>query len=216
MLEPRTVDHFDYSIPSPEDRREHAMWLHWIVRLRWVAIFAQVCTISFFVAVLTSRALTLSALAVIIGGLTAVNILTTNELERQGPVDNTELFNHLAVDVAALTCILALTGGPTNPFVMLYLVHVALGGIMLNRVSEAILIVEVVLGYGLLHVSWVPLNLAAHSIPAHTLQLAGQIGAFAITAASVGFFVSGAVTSLRHKWLKQRPEVPKGAEPLEP
>lgn len=61
------------------------------------------------------------ALLAVIAALALVNAFTAWRLRRDWPVTDAELFVHLLVDVTALTFLLYLSGGSTNPFVSLYL-----------------------------------------------------------------------------------------------
>lgn len=54
----------------------------------------------------------------------------------------------LAVDVLAFTALLAVTGGASNPFSFLYLVFVALAGVVLNVWQSSALVALSILGFG--------------------------------------------------------------------
>ncbi len=71
-------------------------------------------------------ALPVRPLVGIIAAMTAVNFLTWWRMQRPWPVSEIELFSHLALDVVALTALLYFSGGSTNPFVILYLLPLAL------------------------------------------------------------------------------------------
>ena len=69
-----------WSDPGIEDG---ALWLTWLVRLRWVAVVAQMVTLSFTFRLLESPALLLPLITVMIalvaGNLQAQHALTTKE-----------------------------------------------------------------------------------------------------------------------------------------
>ena len=58
------------------------------------------------------------AVAVLLG---VVNLATWIRLHRKWPVSSMEFFAQLLVDVLALSTLLYLSGGSTNPFISLYL-----------------------------------------------------------------------------------------------
>ena len=104
--------------------------LRWIVRLRWLAVAGQVLTIvigaRLLAAPLPWPAL-LSVCAMVAGLNTAVQVW----LLRGGrPLDRTSGLN-LLFDVLALTALLALSGGVSNPFSLLYLVHITIAAVIL-------------------------------------------------------------------------------------
>jgi two-component system sensor histidine kinase RegB len=77
--------------------------------------------------------LPLPALAGVVGAV-ALSNLALSKLARSQPrrVHPLLLPGTLLADVAALTVLLALTGGPANPFTVLYVVHVALAAVVLG------------------------------------------------------------------------------------
>jgi two-component system, sensor histidine kinase RegB len=93
--------------------------------LRMLAIASQTLVIAGVHAGL-DIALPVGSLAAVIGALAAWNALVFWRLRRARDVSHAEVALNLAVDVAAFTFVLYLTGGPTNPFVSLYLVPIAL------------------------------------------------------------------------------------------
>ncbi len=102
-----------------------AINLRRLVVLRLIALAGQFLAV--WVAV-TSLYMTLPMrpLIGIIAAMTAVNFLTWWRMQRPWPVGEIELFSHLALDVVALTALLYFSGGSTNPFVILYLLPLAL------------------------------------------------------------------------------------------
>ena len=67
--------------------------------------------------------------------LIAFNIASTLRWQENQVVSNSELLLALTVDVDSLTAQLYLSGGATNPFVFLYLLHVILGAVLLETWS---------------------------------------------------------------------------------
>jgi two-component system, sensor histidine kinase RegB len=93
--------------------------------LRMVAIASQLLAIAFVESVLDTS-LPLRELGITIGALALWNALSYGPVHANRRVLDGEVALHLAVDIAALTSVLYFTGGPTNPFVSLYLVPISL------------------------------------------------------------------------------------------
>ncbi len=105
-----------------------------LIQLRWIAVLGQITTIAFVDQVLQIP-LPLLDMALVISGLIALNLFSLFRPRRRHPVRNGDLMAGLMVDVAALTALLYLSGGATNPFVFLYLLQVTLGAVLLEAWS---------------------------------------------------------------------------------
>jgi two-component system, sensor histidine kinase RegB len=102
-----------------------AINLRRVVVLRCIALAGQLLAV--WVAVTSLHmALPLEPLIGIIAAMALLNFLTWLRMQRPLPVSESELFAHLVLDAAALTALLYFSGGSTNPFVMLYLLPLAL------------------------------------------------------------------------------------------
>jgi two-component system sensor histidine kinase RegB len=99
----------------------------WLVRLRWAALLVE------------GVALVVAALAfdepipwVPIAGLLAIAAASNAALSRARAHPTVWLPGVVVLDVALLTALIALTGGPMNPFSVFYVVYVALAGLLLE------------------------------------------------------------------------------------
>jgi two-component system sensor histidine kinase RegB len=70
--------------------------------------------------------LPIKPLSLVFVGVALISVLTFLRLQVKRPVSNGELFAHLTFEVWALTALLYLTGGSTNPFAPLYLLPLIL------------------------------------------------------------------------------------------
>ena len=102
-----------------------AINLRRLVVLRCIVLAGQFLAVWFAVTSL-HMALPLRPLMAIIAAMALLNFLTWLRMQRPWPVGENELFIHLALDVAILTALLYFSGGSTNPFVILYLLPLAL------------------------------------------------------------------------------------------
>jgi two-component system sensor histidine kinase RegB len=113
------------------------------------------------------------------------------------------------LDVAILTGLLALSGGPANPFSVLFLVHVMLAAIITTRAWTWIIIATSSAGFALLFVLRVPLppELGGHAHhmtdEAYSIHLQGMWLAYTVAATAIGVFVSGLAAALRRERERQ-------------
>lgn len=123
------------STPSVSTSAVHAAWL---LRLRWVACAGQLITVAYAAAAFDVR-LPLAELLAVIIVVAVTNALLAGWRGTSRP-DHAAwwarwgevlLAGIMAVDVSALTALLYLTGGPTNPFVVFYFVNLALAAVIL-------------------------------------------------------------------------------------
>ncbi len=98
--------------------------------LRMIAIASQVAAVVLAERVLAGP-LPVRELGLAIGALALWNALSYRSVHARRNVQDREVALHLFVDIVALTAVLYFTGGPTNPFVSLYLVPISLAAISL-------------------------------------------------------------------------------------
>jgi len=130
----------------------HLFWL------RSLAIIGQLCTIAvvqFFFGV----RLPLPAMLFVIAMEVAFNGITWMRVAQDRPESNLELFGQIWVDLGALSALLFLSGGTTNPFVSLYLPSLAIAAAVLPWYLTAWLASFSVACYVLLGFDSVPLNM---------------------------------------------------------
>jgi len=104
--------------------------LHRLFVLRNIEIAGQLTAVAVAARILATS-LPFAALLAVIGVLAAVNGMTWLRLKQPWPVTETELFLHLLADALALTLLLYLSGGSTNPFVSLYLLPLIIAATIL-------------------------------------------------------------------------------------
>lgn len=171
----------------------------WLLHLRWGAVIAQA------LLVLAVYFLFISDLPFIflflIFGFEIISNIFFSHLSRSGAAIDDKLFALvMCFDIMFMTVLLHLTGGPMNPFTFLYLVHIALGSLIMKQNWSRILAVFTVVNYAALF--FLPAHEAAGipvcHIPSSSsiltddplrLHLQGMWFAFAITVFFVVFFM---------------------------
>jgi two-component system, sensor histidine kinase RegB len=157
--------------------------------LRMIAIGSQLVALALAQLVLAGP-LPLRELGIAIGALALWNVLNYGPVHAQRAVHDAEVALHLAVDIVVFTAVLYFTGGPTNPFVSLYLVPISLAATSLPRRYAWLTVAMCGIGYSLLWWRSVPLP------PVHArfgsefdLHLTGMWVNFVIAAVLIVLFV---------------------------
>lgn len=114
--------------PSDAIARQNMLQL---IHLRWIAVAGQVVTILAVHFGLRFK-LPLLEMMLVLAALVALNLFSLMRLKRAEPLGPYDLFTALALDAFALTIQLYFSGGATNPFTTLYLLHVILGAVLLE------------------------------------------------------------------------------------
>jgi two-component system sensor histidine kinase RegB len=169
----------------------HLFWL------RSLAIIGQLCTIA-FVQFFFGVKLPLPAMLFVIAMEVAFNGVTWLRVTQDRPESNLELFGQIWVDLGALSALLFLSGGTTNPFVSLYLPSLAIAAAVLPWYLTAWLASFAVACYVLLGFDNVPLNL---DNPANLFDYyrGGMWVNFMVSVALIVWFVARMSRALRQR-----------------
>jgi two-component system, sensor histidine kinase RegB len=170
---------------------EHLFWL------RSLAIIGQLLTIA-FVQIFVGVTLPLPAMLLVIGLEVIFNGFTWLRVSQQRPESNLELFGQLWVDLGALSALLFLSGGTTNPFVSLYLPSLAIAAAVLPWHLMIWLAAFAVACYAVLGFESVPLNL---DNPANLFDYyrAGMWVNFTVSVGLIAWFVARMSQALRQR-----------------
>ncbi len=106
--------------------------LRWLFILRNLMILSEVILIVLSVYGLNIR-LPEQQLWLVILSIGIVNIYTSIRLETEDPVTELEIFSQLVIDVFAITALLYLTGGASNPITWVFLLPLIITAIMLHQ-----------------------------------------------------------------------------------
>ena len=180
----------------PEDRPT-PVEASWLVRLRWAQIAALFATVA-GVRFMLHAPFPLAPLFVVVGTLSAANVLLARSLRRRrGALSEGAIAAHLLLDALGLTVLLSFTGGAMNPFTILYVLQVALGAILAGRRWGLVVTVMVILAFGALLVVRPEQVHVWHSASMFGLHVRGMWLGFALTAGALWFFIDRVVNSLR-------------------
>jgi two-component system sensor histidine kinase RegB len=172
--------------------------IQWLARLRWAQTAGQAATVLVGQFVLDG-VLPITSLLLVIGvGLVSnlgLELYFFGDRRRDGAPARTvhewQLALRMMLDVAILTGLLYLTGGPHNPFGLLYVVQIALATVVLRAGWAWILSGLSVVGFGILLVAhqplaipednraigaWVALGVASAFVVHFLLRIASALG----------------------------------------
>lgn len=190
----------------------HQLNLAWTIRLRWAALVSQAMTVALS-AWLLKLELPIAAMVLVMCVGLATNLAATWLQRRHAEVTERLLAVMLALDLVGLTGLLYLSGGPSNPFNFLYLVHIALATVVLSpRLTWALALLSALL-FGGLFIDHVPLTFQADVAGAHAdhhahmghsqaqmdLHLRGMWVAFVVAAAFIIAFVTRVTAALARR-----------------
>jgi two-component system sensor histidine kinase RegB len=168
-----------------------------LIQLRWLAVAGQVVTIA-TVSLAFHIALPLAQMAGLLLFLLGLNLVGHLRLRARNSVSNGELFLALALDMAALTGQLYLSGGATNPFISLYLLQIILGAVLLQAWSTWTLVALAAICFAGLTAAYVPLELPIESASdLFDLHIAGSLICFLIDTVLLVVFIGRITLNLR-------------------
>lgn len=189
------------AMPAPQNLENDAapnLALPWVVRLRYAMFLGGAATLvglAYFLGFYPALLWTIVPLVSVL----ATNVWLHRVASRSVRAPQTILGFIFLLDTVCLTAVLGLTGGPMNPFSLLYLVQITLAAVVLKKHWVWGLGVLASLCFGLLFVLHVSLKGShLHSgEPGLSSHLAGMWIAFVIAAALISFFTSRVSNALR-------------------
>jgi len=173
-----------------------ALAVPWLVRLRY-GLLAGLILLVLLVAFAAHVQLHLALLAVPVAAMLLSNLLLYRLISHWGA--RRALGATLALDIVALTALLAVTGGPANPLTLLYLVQITLSAVVLSRAWTWSLGVLSILGFAFLFPFHIRLLILEGHHPAHgfAVHLVGMWIAFVAAALLITFFIGEVSEALR-------------------
>lgn len=118
--------------PVSTDAIRNAAKLAWIIRLRWIALGAQLAAIGPGIYFELLEPHWLPVFVGVVVGLGVVNAGSWAALRRGYEPEQRDLLLQLGLDVAGTAILLAISGGAWNPLVPILFVHAGLGALLLE------------------------------------------------------------------------------------
>lgn len=166
--------------------------LSWLVRWRWLVGASSGVAIA--AAQLMGWTVQLAPLL----GLTSLLLVSNVALSRRQAARAPSVFAVLAFDTLLLTAFLALSGGPANPFSILYMVQTTLAAVVLgSRWTWPLVGLSVVCFGGLFLLPGEPMGGHQGHHGHYSQHLYGMFAAFAVTAAAITYLVTRIARALR-------------------
>jgi two-component system, sensor histidine kinase RegB len=169
--------------------------LRQLLLLRSVAVAGQGAAIA--VAVALGVALPVMAMALVVAVLVATNVALWLRLRHATSTTHREVLLNLLLDLAAVTLLLMLAGGPANPFHLLLLLHVVVIALLLPGALAAPMVLLVLACFALISRWHAPLAMADGSALPRNLQALGEWLSFVLTALVAAWFVARISATLR-------------------
>ncbi|ATB29035.1 ATP-binding protein [Melittangium boletus] len=173
-------------------RDAQAINLSWLLRLRWGALFGQLAIILGVHLGLGLPQRLGPLFATVAVGAASNAALGLWVRRRERPIPEGLTWAVMALDVVLLTVLLELSGGASNPFSALYLVHIALAAVVLHEGWTWALMVLAAACFGELFVG-APAHHHIHDMRRH---LEGMWAAFALAAGFIVYFVQRVTRAL--------------------
>jgi two-component system, sensor histidine kinase RegB len=160
--------------------------VQWLARLRWASVAGQASTVLVGQFVLDG-ALPIAQLLGVIGIGLVSNLLLElyffGDRRREQPTRTAyewQIAVVMMLDIGVLTGLLYLTGGPYNPFGLLYVVQIALATVLLRAKWAWLLVALSFVGFGVLLVAHVPLAIPDDNRAIGTWVALGVASAFVV------------------------------------
>ena len=173
----------------------------WLVKLRWGATVGQACTVACVHWLLRVPLPLLPLLGV---GLVTIssNLACVLRLRRPSPIPDAALGFILLLDVCLLTVLLYFTGGWTNPFNFLYVVHIGLAAVILPPLWTSALLGLSLASVVVLLTAHRPLNLDGIDLSPDTLRIFGSVVAFTLAASFIAYAMRRITSALTTRELE--------------
>lgn len=169
----------------------------WLIRLRWISAVSQLALI-LVVSLVFAVQLPLAELCVVLGLLLVTNAGLAMSTRVRAAPSTLEVGSVLILDTLLLYATLFLTGGPSNPFSIVFLVHIALAAVVLGARWTWLLAGVASVCFAALFFWHRPLPGVSHDMhDSFSFHLYGMFIAFLLTALLVAFFVSRVASQLQ-------------------
>jgi two-component system sensor histidine kinase RegB len=166
-----------------------------LIALRWLSIAGQVALVLATQRML-ALPLPLAPIFAIVGCEAALNVFTHARVTRRSGASHQELFVQLTLDALALTGVVALAGGASNPLISLYLPLVAIAAAILPARLAAAFAAVCIAAYSALAFG-LPEAHVHDARRAFEFHLLGMWIVFVLSALTIAFFVARMTSAIR-------------------
>jgi len=166
--------------------------------LRNVAIIGQLMAV-YITQIYLDISIPVLSIGFVIFTFALFNLFTLLRMRWGGDVSQLELLFQLLADVFILTTLLYLTGGATNPFVLLFLLPIVIATAVLSQRYTWLLTIITAACYSLLMWKYHPLPHAHESGTGLSQHVLGMWLSFVVSAAVTAYLVGSMRRSLRDK-----------------
>ena len=171
-----------------------------LIHLRGMAFYGQLATI-LIVYYGFNLVIRIGEMLWVTAGLVAFNLWALYRYKSKARIGDFELFAGLMVDVLAFSAQLYLSGGTSNPFILLYLLPVIIGAVLLKPLHAWVIAASTLIFYAVLSFFRQSYPAAheqhAGSASGFDMHVHGMMIAYAMAACLVVFFVSRITANLR-------------------
>jgi len=183
--------------PMPPPDAASRKNLRQLIQLRWIAVLGQAATMGAAVFVFDVR-LPVDVMLALVLTLAAFNAASVLRLQIRSRVTDAEVLIALVVDIVLLTAQFYCSGGMTNPFVFLYLLHITLAAVLLPPRSTWLVVGLALLGFASLAVVSQPLPFSLdHDLGLSSPYVQGMLLCFVLNAALLVVFMTRIQQNLR-------------------
>jgi two-component system, sensor histidine kinase RegB len=184
----------------------------WLTALRWVAIVGQTLAIG-FVHWWMDVPLPLLALGIVMLLELLVNLVASVRGVSGNALAEPEIATFVALDSIGFSILLYFAGGPSNPFTLFYIVHVAVAALILSPPYAWSLVALSVASYSALFLKSIPLTHAVENLDVH---LYGVWVAYGLGATCIVYFLQRARAEIeeREQLLAEQAELRRQGERL--
>jgi two-component system sensor histidine kinase RegB len=185
-------------ITSNDGTAEKKLGMHWLIRLRWMAVLGQVL-LCLVVDLFFGIRLPAAILAACIGFTALSNAVLVHQRRRATSAGAWVKPLILGGDIVVLTIMLYFTGGAHNPFTMFYLLHITMAVILLPAWGAWGAVALCTAGFWALFHSQYALESDSGATCCNdmTAHLRGMVVAMVLTGCGVAYFVGRLTAGLR-------------------
>ncbi len=171
----------------------------WLIRMRWATVTVELLLLAMTFGV-PQFDLPLDHIVWLVVADAVANALTARWMSQGRPVPAPAATAALALQVLLLTALLELTGGPSNPFVVIYALQIALAVLTIGRASAITLGIFAAASFGvLIHWHAHELVLTHHRLNDFPTHLFAMWIAGTVIADLIAYFVGRASQALQRR-----------------